>query len=83
MDRAGFARLPGFLLQHLPEDCDLRACFLGANVCNLGFGVAVVQAPKLEDAAPDRTLPKPPVKADPWPNRMFQDLKRNIPEFRP
>lgn len=27
----------------------MRACFLGQNVCALGFGVATLQMPKLED----------------------------------
>jgi hypothetical protein len=25
----------------------MRACFLGQNICNLGYGVAVLQAPRL------------------------------------
>ena len=27
----------------------MRACFLGQNVCALGFGVATLQTPKLEE----------------------------------
>jgi len=25
----------------------MRACFLGQNICNLGYGVAFLQAPRL------------------------------------
>lgn len=25
----------------------MRACFLGQNICNLGYGVATLQAPRL------------------------------------
>ncbi len=25
----------------------MRACFLGQNICNLGYGVAILQAPRL------------------------------------
>ena len=25
----------------------MRACFLGQNICNLGYGVAILQTPRL------------------------------------
>ncbi len=30
----------------------MRACFLGQNICALGYGVALVQSPPLDDGAP-------------------------------
>jgi len=59
----------------------MRACFLGQNVCALGYGVAMVQT--LVDPAPpqpiksesgDGTAPSP----DEYPveNLMVRDLKR-------
>lgn len=32
----------------------MRACFLGQNVCSLGYGVATLQAPRLVMDAPAR-----------------------------
>ena len=64
----------------------MRACFLGTNVCTLGFGVAVVQTAKTEEPEqppPPRLAPVPadPATAYPWPNRMVQDLKRQDPHY--
>jgi hypothetical protein len=38
----------------------MRACFLGQNICNLGFGVAILQAPRLVMDEPVR----PPSEAE-------------------
>ena len=36
----------------------MRACFLGHNVCALGFGVAMVQAqPRAEESGPAQSEP--------------------------
>jgi len=35
----------------------MRACFLGQNVCALGYGVAMLQSPPLADEAPGEPLP--------------------------
>jgi len=34
----------------------MRACFLGQNICNLGYGVATLQAPRLVMDEPARLL---------------------------
>jgi hypothetical protein len=34
----------------------MRACFLGQNVCKLGYGVATLQAPRLVMDTPARSL---------------------------
>jgi hypothetical protein len=34
----------------------MRACFLGQNICNLGYGVATLQAPPLVMDEPVRML---------------------------
>ena len=34
----------------------MRACFLGQNVCALGFGVAMVQTPPLDQSSVDQPL---------------------------
>ena len=34
----------------------MRACFLGQNICSLGYGVAILQAPRLEVDEPVRPL---------------------------
>jgi hypothetical protein len=34
----------------------MRACFLGQNICNLGYGVATLQAPPLVMDQPVRLL---------------------------
>jgi hypothetical protein len=33
----------------------MRACFLGQNICNLGYGVAILQAPRLVMDEPVRS----------------------------
>jgi hypothetical protein len=38
----------------------MRACFLGQNICNLGYGVAILQAPPLVMDEPVR----PPSEAE-------------------
>jgi len=62
----------------------MRACFLGQNVCALGYGVAMVQTPPLPpDQKGDDVTPTPPEVAPkdgiPLPNRMFADLWRHTP----
>jgi hypothetical protein len=62
---------------------NMRACFLGQNVCALGFGVAMVQSPPLDEAADaqaedirGKNGPEiPPSQISPE-NRMVRDLKR-------
>jgi hypothetical protein len=59
----------------------MRACFLGQNVCALGFGVAVMQTPALMElgAAPDPVsgaAPEPDPHASELPNRMFAALAK-------
>jgi hypothetical protein len=53
----------------------MRACFLGQNICALGFGVAMVQSPRLDEAggvpAEDPSDIPPALE-----NRMVWDLKR-------
>ena len=59
----------------------MRACFLGGNVCALGFGVAMVQTlPLIEDAHPKDADPSPhpegfsdvgSVSAGPYIHRQF------------
>jgi len=61
----------------------MRACFLGQNVCALGYGVAMVQTSSLADPAPAK-----PIKGEtedgsvhspeefPLENLMIRDLKR-------
>jgi hypothetical protein len=64
----------------------MRACFLGQNVCTLGFGVAMVQSPPLEQAyeqpsnQPLETghSPTPPHAENPMQNRMVRELQRRI-----
>ena len=60
----------------------MRACFLGQNVCALGYGVAMVQTPPLpQDHKPDSVTPMER-EIDPRdivPNRMFADLWRHTP----
>jgi hypothetical protein len=34
----------------------MRVCFLGQNICNLGYGVATLQAPRLAMDEPARPL---------------------------
>jgi hypothetical protein len=64
----------------------MRACFLGQNVCALGFGVAMVQTPPLEQTweqplqAPlsaDRAAALPPMEM-PRQNRMVRELQRRM-----
>jgi hypothetical protein len=38
----------------------MRACFLGRNICALGYGVAIVQTPPLADSEDDKPGPRPP-----------------------
>jgi hypothetical protein len=56
----------------------MRACFLGQNVCALGFGVAMVQSPPLDEALEALVRDGPEIPpAEPIPeNRMVRDLKR-------
>ena len=54
----------------------MRACFLGQNICNLGYGVAVLQAPRLLMDEPSR----PPAEADTHvtPGRELIDMEAPI-----
>ena len=41
----------------------MRACFLGQNICNLGYGVATLQAPRLvmDGPVPAHAIAEAPV----------------------
>ena len=61
----------------------MRACFLGQNICALGFGVAMVQSPPLHEpleAEPEANMGQEPTAAAPADlpveNPMLRDLKR-------
>jgi hypothetical protein len=55
----------------------MRACFLGQNVCTLGFGVAMVQTPPLHEPQEGEVEIKPLAPDDlPLENLMARDLKR-------
>ena len=62
----------------------MRACFLGQNVCALGYGVAMVQTlPLTQDQKPE-SVTQTQAELDPkdivsLPNRMFQGLRRPAP----
>lgn len=60
----------------------MRACFLGQNVCALGYGVAMVQMPAAEEKPQPGISPlieaTPPDPETAPPNRMFADLKRQL-----
>jgi len=71
----------GFLLAS--DGAVMRACFLGPNICALGFGVALVQSPPLAEAfdlqAGDdfaRSRAEIPLPSKILENRMIQDLRR-------
>jgi hypothetical protein len=71
----------GFLLTS--RGAIMRACFLGQNICALGFGVAMVQSPPLDEAAEahpeDRAIetgPEIPPPGIVLENRMVRDLRR-------
>lgn len=66
----------------------MRACFLGQNICNLGYGVAILQAPRLvldapvpvpseaeKHVSPDPALgiPKAPIGSRPVANPQRPD----------
>ena len=62
----------------------MRACFLGQNVCALGYGVAMVQTPPLvedEDHSARRSgaTGSRTRRHRPPPNRMFEHLRRHLP----
>jgi hypothetical protein len=38
----------------------MRACFLGQNICALGYGVAIVQTPPLNDSEDEKSAERPP-----------------------
>jgi hypothetical protein len=62
----------------------MRACFLGQNVCALGFGVAMVQTQPCEPEQPvDQPLEAegggtPPHDENPMPNPMVRELRRRL-----
>ena len=41
----------------------MRACFLGQNICSLGFGIATLQAPPLVMDTPVQEQPAPDQKS--------------------
>jgi hypothetical protein len=65
----------------------MRACFLGQNVCALGFGVAMVQSPPIERPW-EQIAPIKPLEVDgggttphaenPMQNRMVRELRRRM-----
>lgn len=64
---------------------DMRACFLGQNVCALGFGVAMVHSLPVEQAHEPGNQPweaqigPPPAQGEnPSENRMVRELQRRI-----
>ena len=69
----------------LPWNNDMRACFLGQNVCALGYGVAMVQTlplPENPDAKTRDSDPAiPPPDVAPLPNRMFEHFRRQLPHY--
>jgi hypothetical protein len=61
----------------------MRACFLGQNVCALGYGVAMIQTLPGEEKPAEKPLVEifPTAEAlphDPPPNRMFAELNRQL-----
>ena len=56
----------------------MRACFLGQNVCALGFGVALIQSPPADPPATPREAgaAAPNRAPNPMPNPMFAALGR-------
>ena len=48
----------------------MRACFLGHNICALGYGVATLQAPPVNEAAEKKD---PPGERPPYPIVMPTD----------
>jgi hypothetical protein len=55
----------------------MRACFLGQNICNLGYGVAILQAPRLVMEEPAR--PHSGTDSQFGPDRQM-DISGGIPE---
>ncbi len=53
----------------------MRACFLGQNICVLGYGVATLQAPPLPDDDTDKST----VRADPAAGLARIDAKEFAP----
>ncbi len=46
----------------------MRACFLGQNICALGYGVAMLQTPKLtEPAGENPPVNRPSATRSPYP----------------
>jgi len=62
----------------------MRACFLGQNVCALGYGVAMVQTPHLDQVSDQPPAagcgapppPGPSAAENPLPNLMIRELRR-------
>ena len=58
----------------------MRACFLGQNICALGYGVAMVQTPPLDEPPPLESAspaPDPRTQPDRIENPMLKELKRH------
>jgi hypothetical protein len=68
--------LDGFLLASC--GASMRACFLGQNIGALGFGVAMVQSPPMDEGAdaPAKDKPENPPPGTIPENRMVRDLRR-------
>jgi hypothetical protein len=50
---------------------NMRACFLGQNICALGFGVATLQTPPLRvDEAAEKPLDQPAAEKDAGENAI-------------
>jgi hypothetical protein len=56
----------------------MRACFLGENVCALGFGVAIVQTPPLHEPESDPVAASFP-DGSPLENLMDRAFRRSQP----
>ena len=68
----------------------MRACFLGQNICSLGFGIATLQAPPLVMDTPVQPSDRQTVKSGPdqesgrdsWPDlpTVFAAVPVTIPQ---
>jgi hypothetical protein len=61
----------------------MRACFLGQNICNLGYGVATLQAPRLMMDQPARRLPEAEKHVSPDPSMGILDAIGSRPVANP
>ena len=49
----------------------MRACFLGRNICSLGYGVAILQVPRLEMDEPVRDISEGEKHVGPIPDAVI------------